>query len=95
MAAAAAASGGVLAAAQGAPPLPQGFATLWEGGLRVPLLLHWPAALGPGGRPAPKRPRGRGRFGDADECLRSMRPVPWRRAGRLRLRPPSRAGGTI
>jgi len=42
--------GGAEMATQGAPPLPQGFATLWEGGLRVPLLVHWPAALNSGGR---------------------------------------------
>ena len=41
--------GGAEMATQGVPPLPQGFATLWEGGLRVPLVLHWPAALGLGG----------------------------------------------
>jgi arylsulfatase A-like enzyme len=27
--------------------LQQGFATLWEGGLRIPLIMHWPGVLQP------------------------------------------------
>lgn len=39
--------GGAEIATIGGASLQQGFATLWEGGLRIPLIIHWPAGIQP------------------------------------------------